>query len=122
MKRREKYMPDVAKILKDYDPATFDERQRKALRRAWAAGLLDRLTPEPTPRTPRPRANGGEGAAELDKGALDKGPVTPPEERPMKTRLEATPRRGRRRGSSCWGASGSCSRWDWLRWSCCSGG
>jgi hypothetical protein len=42
-----KYMPDVEKVLAECDPATFDERQRKALAKAHEAGLIDRLTPEP---------------------------------------------------------------------------
>jgi hypothetical protein len=92
---RQKYMPDVEKVLREHDPATFDERQRKALTRAYQAGLIDRLTPQPDGRVsaPSPWATAGAEAAagEIDKAALPSAmapdATAPVEERPVTKRV-----------------------------------
>jgi hypothetical protein len=61
--------PDIDRILEEYDPATFEQRQRKALAKVQEAGLIERLTPEPTGR-PSARASA-------------MGPAAPAEERPV---------------------------------------
>jgi cytoskeletal protein RodZ len=61
--------PDVDRILEEYDPATFEQRQRKALAKVHEAGLIERLTPEPAGR-PGARASA-------------MGPAAPAEERPV---------------------------------------
>jgi hypothetical protein len=74
-------MPDVAKVIQNCDPAALEERQRKALAKVYEAGLIERLTPEPTPSpgshddaeppsaAPSPWVV-SDTAAELDKTAL----------------------------------------------------
>jgi hypothetical protein len=99
-------MPDVGKVLKDYDPATFDERQRKALAKVREAGLIDRLTPEPAGRVsaPSPWAkDAAEAEAGLDGAALPSAmaPAAPAEERPV-TKRAAPPEGARRRWPATW--------------------
>jgi hypothetical protein len=88
---RPKYMPDVAKILRENEPAAFEARQRKALAKVYEAGLIERLTPEPVarPSGPSPWAKEGAGAgAEIDAAALPSAmmpaaSLAPAEERPV---------------------------------------
>jgi hypothetical protein len=84
---RPKYVPDVAKVLRDNEPAAFDERERQALTKLRQEGLIDRLTPEPASRVSAPSPWGKKGAsAEIDAAALpsammpaaDVQPVTKP--------------------------------------------
>src|ERR1700679_4029736 len=80
---RPKYMPDVEKVLKDCDPATFDVRQRKALAKVRAAGLIERLTPAPAPKGSATSPGAKDGASvELDAAALPSA-MGPAEERPV---------------------------------------
>jgi hypothetical protein len=92
---RPKYMPDVAKILRDNEPAAFEARQRKALAKVYAAGLIDRLTPEPVARVsaPSPWAKDEASAgAEIDAGALPSATMPAAEERPVTKAAERTVR------------------------------
>jgi hypothetical protein len=106
---RSKYMPDVGKVLQETDPATFDERQRKALEKVREAGLIERLTPEPAARVsaPSPWAAKGDSAdgasAEIDKAALPSamGPVATRAEEPQVTTV-AKPKTAVRRWPVSW--------------------
>ena len=95
--KRPKYMPDVERVLRECEPEVLEARTREAARKAYEAGLIDRLTPEPVkrPSAPSPRAKGAAdaaGAAEIDKEALPSAMAPAAEERPVtKT---AAPARG----------------------------
>jgi hypothetical protein len=103
---RPKYMPDVAKVLRDNQPAAFAERERNALAKLREEGLIERFTPEPTARVsaPSPWAkDSADGAgAKIDKAALPSAnaPVAPAEE-PQVTTV-AKPKTAVRRWPVSW--------------------
>jgi hypothetical protein len=103
---RPKYMPDVAKVLRDNQPAAFAERERNALAKLREEGLIERFTPEPTARVSAPSpwaAKDGGAGAEIDKAALPSamGPVATRAEEPQVTTV-AKPETAMRRWPVSW--------------------
>jgi hypothetical protein len=90
---RPKYMPDVAKVLRENEPAAFAERERQALAKLREEGLIERLTPEPAKRVsaPSPWAKDGEGAGgEVDKAELPSAMMPAADERPVTKPVETS--------------------------------
>jgi len=68
---RPKYMPDVAKVLRENEPTAFAERERNALAKLREEGIIERFTPAPGARVSAPSPWAKEGAgAEIDKTEL----------------------------------------------------
>ena len=84
---RPKYMPDVAKVLRENEPTAFAERERNALAKLREEGIIERFTPAPGARVsaPSPWAkDGADGAgAAIDKAELPSAMAPAVEERPV---------------------------------------
>jgi hypothetical protein len=95
------YVPDVARVLKDYAPEAVKERRRKALE------LLERPTPPPARvSTPSPWVKAGGQAGEIDKAALPSAMAPKVEEQAAATAVvpavrEAAARRSWRVVAAC---------------------